>query len=145
MNQNREFKFRTWSKIQNRWLNSIVIGENGTPLLCYVEMDDNQKIINKVFTIDNLEPIIQQYTGLKDKNNKEIYEGDIIKATMEKGPHCRYPDIKIHDNQKVRIGEVKWDNYSDGEYVEKIECYIFNDNSLSELIHRTKGNYRQRI
>ncbi len=134
---NKIIKFRVWSKIKNTWLNSIVLTDKGTPLVFYVEINDKQEIINKVFTLDEFDPIIQQFTGLKDNNGKEIWEGDIIKQTIEKSPLSKY-NTELKDNEKFCIRPIVWGNYSDGEYVEKIECWMFGDIcSISELIHRT--------
>lgn len=61
---NREIKFRAWDKERKEWLSYFELGKNGA-ITCY-EINETQNLI------------IQQYTGLHDKNGVEIYFEDFV-------------------------------------------------------------------
>lgn len=80
----RELKFRAWQK------------EYG---------------MSKIFTlgepIETGDAIIMQFTGLIDKNGKEIYEGDIVRYTFDN------PDstFATENGLKVRTGKIFWQEF----------------------------------
>jgi len=87
----REIKFRAWSPSKKKWRSDWSISS-------YVEVLD----LNEERIDDDL--ILMQYIGLKDRNSKEIYEGDIIRGLHDFGPGG------FHE----KIGVIQW--FDEGSY-----------------------------
>ena len=80
--KNREIKFRCWDKINKKFVPPSHIAINGNGILLITDSGMYEKLQNKNYCNVDREYVVQQYTGFKDIDRKEIFEGDIIELEV---------------------------------------------------------------
>lgn len=115
----RKIKFRAYHKKQKKMYYNV---EKTYDYGCNGDNDVLAESFAEILEDNNYD--IMQYTGLKDKNGNEIYEGDIL-------------SLSIHSK---KYGVIKWNDNLGGFYIYKVSSYTLKYADRYEVIGNIYDN-----
>ena len=133
-NLHREIKFRAWDKITKQMCDVWDIGWkawDGDGEMNYVNIyiDGVDGTVRK----SEIEVVLMQYTGLKDKNGKEIYEGDIvIHRKLDFSETMLFGIFEIIQGHLPTV--VEWENCGFSPFSR------YNESAIKKLKYKVIGN-----
>lgn len=129
----REIKFRVWHKNSKEYLqlgNSDwdAYREASIEISFYPSLKVIQRVFSELDSDFTKDVVIEQYTGLKDKNGKEIYEGDILSQDGVTDPEDIF-EVVYHDAEARFVLENDYGRGPDlGEWFNKLVIGNIHEN-----------------
>lgn len=135
----REIKYRAWDKFRKRMYHVGSLHFDIAAGIAQVSINIPFEGLCKEFSFNDIE--LMQYTGLKDKNGVEIYEGDIVSDEVF-NYIIKWIDFGFW---KVQIGQA--DKYKSGlhnmKYYERAGNIYENPNLLDQEDNQDEWNIEE--
>ena len=112
----KEIKFRVWDKTFKMMLSPELVDIDFNE--GKIEVTTDTLRYEEVYTDEIKDFVLMQYTNLKDKNGKEIYEGDILKVKFDTETINLYVRYDMGEYRLIKYGE-----WEDGLY----DCMWFHE------------------
>lgn len=120
------FRFRAWDKSFQKYCENVIVSTINGEITVYGRLVNGNTAL-----IPSTHVVLEQCTGLKDKNGRLIYEGDIVKRIA-----------KYDEEESFVLLQVAWNN-KNGRYITTDKKYDTFTFSMFYYSYEVVGNIHE--